>query len=192
MATRRSSDERPSSEERRARARAERRIVMPSNRVSRPKDTVRSSSSATAQSSSARPSSSASRPSAPGRNKTEELFEGSNPAQRWRGRRRDGEARWRCDDGAPCRISVESFSRHGFAGQGSAQLRRPARRECGPCRNCEPSCRQAPFPRAPHCPGGSAGAFSARRRRLGPSTGAVNGLPASTMACRWARWMSPA
>ncbi|MFR1168316.1 MAG: hypothetical protein ACLSDQ_12485 [Adlercreutzia equolifaciens] len=64
MATRRPSDERPSSEERRARARAERRIVMPSNRVSRPKGTVRSSSSATAQSSSARPSSSASRPSA--------------------------------------------------------------------------------------------------------------------------------
>lgn len=126
-----------------------------------------------------------------GRNKTEELFEGSNPAQRWRGRRRDGEARWRRDDGAPCRISVESFSRHGFAGQGSAQLRRPARRECGPCRNCEPSCRQAPFPRAPHCPGGSAGAFSARRRRL-----AIDGrrqrAPASTMACRWARWMSPA
>ena len=46
------------------RARAERRIVMPSNRVSRPKGTVRSSPSATAQSSSARPSSSASRPSA--------------------------------------------------------------------------------------------------------------------------------
>ena len=44
MATRRPSDERPSSEERRARARAERRIVMPSNRVSRPKGTVRSSS----------------------------------------------------------------------------------------------------------------------------------------------------
>ena len=64
MATRRPSDERPSSEERRARARAERRIVMPSNRVSHPKGTVRSSSSATAQSSSARLSSSASRPSA--------------------------------------------------------------------------------------------------------------------------------
>lgn len=116
MATRRSSDERPSSEERRAPARARaahRHAVEPRFASEEHRSIVLFRNSAVFLCSTLliRISSVGA-----GRSKTEELFEGGNPAQRWRGRRRHGEARWRRDDSAPCRISVESFSRHGFAG----------------------------------------------------------------------------
>lgn len=116
MATRRSSDERPSSEERRARARAEpahRHAVEPRFASEEHRSIVLFRNSAVFLCSTLliRISSVGA-----GRSKTEELFEGGNPAQRWRGPpapRRSAVAR---DDSAPCRISVESFSRHGFAG----------------------------------------------------------------------------
>ena len=140
------------------------------------------------RSSSARPSSSASRPSARAATRPKSSSEGSNPASQWRNRRRDGEARWRRDERRRA-ASVESRSR-ATVSQAKVRATSAPRGEREAVPELRAVRRQAPFPRAPALPWRQCWRFSARRRRLGHRRRGQ--APASTMACRWARWMSPA
>ncbi len=134
------------------------------------------------RSSSARPSSSASRPSARAATDRRSLAAVTRTAAH---RRRDGEALAVHDERAP---RIRRIVSRATVSQAKAPRNFGAPRGASAGRaGCEPSCRQAPFPRAPHCPGGSRWRFSARRRRLGHRRRGRRSI--YRWRVDWARWM---